>query len=124
MKKIILLPASIALLLLSGCASITTGLSQPMTVDTSPTKGASCQLSNNKGEWTVPSTPGTVNVRRSYGNLNVNCAKKGHHARRVVESSTKPMVFGNAIFGGVVGAGIDVADGAAYAYPEKVTVPM
>lgn len=41
-----------------------------------------------------------------------------------VKSSTKAMAFGNIIFGGVIGAGVDVATGAAYDYPTMITVLM
>ncbi|MGH7102245.1 MAG: hypothetical protein ACREFJ_07590, partial [Acetobacteraceae bacterium] len=39
-------------------------------------------------------------------------------------SSTKGMAFGNILFGGLIGAAIDVSDGAAYVYPALITVPM
>jgi hypothetical protein len=41
-----------------------------------------------------------------------------------VKSSTKAMAFGNILFGGVIGAGVDVATGAAYDYPTLITVVM
>jgi hypothetical protein len=32
------------------------------------------------------------------------------------------MAFGNILFGGVIGVGVDVATGAAYDYPALITV--
>ena len=41
-----------------------------------------------------------------------------------VKSSTKAMAFGNVLFGGVIGVGVDTVSGAAYDYPNVVTVQM
>lgn len=38
-----------------------------------------------------------------------------------IEQSTKAMAAGNIIFGGIIGAGVDVATGAAYDYPAVIT---
>jgi hypothetical protein len=40
------------------------------------------------------------------------------------KSSTKGMAFGNILFGGVIGAGVDTATGAAYDYPVLITVQL
>lgn len=40
------------------------------------------------------------------------------------KSSTKGMAFGNIIFGGIIGAGVDISTGAAYDYPTLITVLM
>jgi len=114
--------------LLGGCASIVDGTNQSLSVKTVSTAGdvpgAECQLENSKGTWFV-TTPGSVTVHRAYGVLNVNCTKDGFQpAVQTAQSSTKPMAFGNAIFGGVIGAGVDVTTGAAYDYPELITVLM
>jgi hypothetical protein len=34
------------------------------------------------------------------------------------------MAFGNIIFGGIIGAGIDMGNGSAYDYPNLITVSM
>ena len=36
----------------------------------------------------------------------------------------RAMAFGNIIFGGAIGAGIDMADGSAYDYPKNITLEM
>ena len=41
-----------------------------------------------------------------------------------VKSSTKAMAFGNILFGGFIGVGVDAATGAAYDYPELILVDM
>ncbi len=86
--------------------------------------GANCKLINNKGTWFVTS-PGSVSVRRSYEDMTVNCEKEGLEPGLAhVKSSTKGMAFGNILFGGVIGAGVDIASGAAYDYPPLFTVLM
>lgn len=36
----------------------------------------------------------------------------------------KGLIAGNVLFGGIVGAGIDAADGAAFFYPQNILVHM
>jgi hypothetical protein len=114
-----------AMCLSSGCASIVNGNHQPVSVDTGNVQNASCELNNSKGTYYVNNTPATVVVNRSFSAISVSCHKDGYHTTvKSVESSTKPMAFGNIIFGGVIGAGIDMADGAAYDYPANISVQM
>jgi hypothetical protein len=114
-----------AITLSTGCASIVSGNHQPVSVETGAVKNASCSLVNNKGTWFVPNTPGSVVVNRSFDEMNVTCQKTGYRTSIVkIGSSTKPMAFGNIVFGGVIGAGVDMADGAAYDYPTIIQVPM
>lgn len=113
---------------LTGCASIVSGTSQIVSVETMQASGkvdgATCKLENDKGVFYV-TTPGTVTIRRAYGDMNVKCEKAGMEpGLAVVKSSTKGMAFGNIIFGGVIGAGVDVASGAAYDYPTLFQVMM
>jgi hypothetical protein len=129
MKRIMSLGVPLfALGLLSGCASIVDGTNQSLSVKTvsaaGDLPGAECQLANSKGTWFV-TTPGTVTVHRAYGALNLSCTKDGFKpAVQTAKSSTKGMAFGNAVFGGVIGVGVDMSTGAAYDYPDLITVLM
>jgi uncharacterized protein YceK len=113
----------------SGCASIVSGHNQSISVETRSKQGqtvtsANCKLTNNKGTWFVTS-PGSVTVSRSFEDLLINCEKENQEPGMAsVKSSTKAMAFGNILFGGVIGAGVDVATGAAYDYPTMITVLM
>lgn len=113
----------------SGCASIVSGQNQSVSVETRAKQGASiiganCKLTNDKGTWFVTS-PGSVSVRRSYEDMAIKCEKAElEPGVASVKSSTKGMAFGNILFGGVIGAGVDVASGAAYDYPTVFTVMM
>jgi uncharacterized protein YceK len=114
----------VALLMLSGCASIVSGTNQSLLISTPGCPGASCDLSNDKGNWSVPQTPGSVVVHRAYGDLSITCRKGDETASTSVKSSTKGMAFGNILAGGGIGAGVDIATGAAYDYPQSISIPM
>lgn len=111
--------------LLAGCATVVNGTKQVVSIKTPPVKNAECHLVNSKGEWYVKNTPSSVTVGRAYGDLKVACTKNkyGTHSKKF-KSSVHPMVFGNVIIGGVIGAGVDVATGSAYNYPQELVVPM
>jgi hypothetical protein len=117
-----------ACLMFTGCASIVSGQNQSLSVTTknngADVSGAKCSLSNDKGSW-FTTTPGSVTVRRSFNDLTVNCALDGvEPGIMMVKSATKGMAFGNILFGGIIGAGVDISTGAAYDYPEVIAVNM
>lgn len=114
--------------LASGCASIVSGTTQDVLVQTHrnqhPVEGASCELTNSKGTYHVTS-PGTVPINRAYGDLAVHCEKPGMDAgTATVASSAKGIAFGNVLIGGAIGAAVDTASGAAFEYPELIRVEM
>ena len=111
--------------IMSGCSSIINGTHQSISVLTPPTDHARCSLRNDKGTWFINRTPGSVVVHRSFNDLHVICEKKGFEKNTVsIKSKTKGMAFGNILVGGVIGAGIDVANGSAYDYPQSIIVPL
>lgn len=127
MNKYIALAMGVAVLN-SGCASIVNGQNQSLSVQ-ARSKGdqvadANCKLSNDKSVWYLK-TPGSTTVRRSYEDLAVLCEKPGLEAGLTsAKSSTKAMAFGNILFGGVIGVGVDTISGAAYDYPDVILVDM
>lgn len=127
-RAIFVVAAAIAATGLTGCASIVSGTSQLMSVETisktGKVEGASCKLQNDKGVYYVV-TPGTVSVHRAYGDLSVTCEKAGvPTGLATIKSSTKGMMAGNILFGGFIGAGVDAASGAAYDYPVLLQIMM
>lgn len=112
----------------AGCASIVSGTNQVVSVETRdhdrPQAGATCKLTNSKGVYYV-TTPGTVTIHRAYGDMSVRCDKDGQDpGLATVKSTTKAMAFGNILIGGAVGVVVDTTSGAAYDYPELITVRM
>jgi len=82
-------------------------------------------LENNKGKWYIKNTPGSVKINRSFHDLSIDCEKHGfNESHKTVASNTKAVAFGNILFGGGIGAAVDVSDGAAYDYPAEIDVPM
>ncbi len=114
---------------LQGCASIVSGSTESLSIETkSPTgtevSGASCKMTNDKGTWFV-ATPGSVSVHRSLADLTILCTKESFQpTTTVTPSTTKAMAFGNILFGGLIGTGVDIASGAAYDYPTLIPVQM
>ena len=114
--------------LATGCASIVNGQNQSISVTTVnkgvDVAGARCKLSNDKGIWYI-TTPGSLLVHRSFNDLSVDCTLDGAEpGTAMVKSSTKAMAFGNILFGGIIGAGVDMSTGAAYDYPAIINVEL
>ena len=111
---------AIVLLVLQGCASVTTGNRQDVQVVATAAgqnvDDADCELSNDKGRWLI-STPATVEIQPSFQDLSVRCAIASHEAGTATfKSSVGAPVFGNIIAGGIVGAVIAKAGAGALAY--------
>jgi hypothetical protein len=125
----IVVVAAISALSLQGCASIVDGSTQSLSLETKTQAGdqitgANCKMTNDKGTWFV-ATPGSVSVHRSLDDLTILCTKDNFQPASIVtKSSTKGMAFGNILFGGIIGAGVDASTGAAYDYPSLIPVFM
>jgi hypothetical protein len=120
--------SSFFMVLLTGCASIVSGTSQAISVETKykgeSVSGANCKLENGKGVFFV-TTPGTVTIHKAYADLLVTCEKMDvPEGLARVKSTTKAIAFGNILIGGVIGAGVDAGTGAAYDYPQLISVLM
>ncbi|SAL07719.1 hypothetical protein AWB81_08251 [Caballeronia arationis] len=128
-KSLSLAGMLLGIVVTTGCASIVGGANQSISLETRTSTGeqiagVNCKLENPKGTWFV-TTPGSVTIHRAYDDLSIYCTKAGEQPGiATVKSSTKGMAFGNILFGGVIGAGVDVATGAAYDYPTLITVQL
>jgi hypothetical protein len=110
--------------LFSGCATITRGTTEQLTVVSQPA-GASVRLSSGL----TGVTPATFTVPRK-GDLMVTITKEGYEPTTVTVSThlagagTAGFV-GNALIGGIIGGGIDVATGATLSHqPNPVSVVL
>ena len=124
MRKIIL---SMAILALTGCASITGSKLQPISVqtiqDNKEVSGVGCTLTNDAGKWFV-TTPGSVTVQKSTGDMAVDCKKDGLAGTESMVSKSNGGVWGNILAGGPIGYVVDRNTGAGFDYPNSVTVVL
>jgi len=122
-QHIIALGAS--LFMTSACSSITAGSIQSVTINTDP-QGAKCQI---KREGIVVGyvnpTPNSVTVEKSKYDLSILCTKDGYEpSAQMLPSKLEDMTFGNVLFGGLIGVGVDAATGAINEYPNMITIPL
>ncbi len=121
--------SSLALVILSGCASITSSEMQTLSITARDANGdviekAECILKNDRGEWKA-TTPAQVTVHRSAEDLDVSCKKDGliDGLLKAVSRAAGSM-WGNIVFGGGIGAIIDHNKGTGYNYPDALPVRM
>lgn len=118
--------AVLAVLALTGCATVVSGTQQSVFVDTPLTEGATCTLQDSKhGHWYLQSTPATVSVLKGNGPMNITCRKAGYQTASVsVDDEFSGATLGNIILGGGIGIFVDAASGAAQKYPDKIVIWM
>lgn len=108
-----------------GCASVVSGTSQTLTLDTVPA-GADCSLMR-KGLviGRVNPTPGAVLVQRTRDDITVTCTRDGYQTGTFVnKSGLEAVTFGNIILGGLIGVAIDSASGANNKYDATMRITL
>ena len=115
----------VLLINMTGCASITKGTSQSITINTEPT-GAVCTLSREGIDIAVVNpTPGSVTVDKDKDTITVLCKKdKYQNSAEALSSKVHGMTFGNILLGGVIGLAIDAGSGAMHHYQPMLTLIM
>lgn len=115
------------LLTLTGCASISGEKMQPITIqtlhDSREVAGVGCTLSNDAGSWFL-TTPGSVTVHKSTGDLAIDCKKDDVFGRQTLVSKSNGAVWGNILLGGGIGYIVDRNTGAGFDYPATTTIVM
>lgn len=99
-----------------GCATPPgSSVPQQITVETPGCPGARCELSNDRGTWLLPATPGTVTVITSTVPLRLSCRRDdGQPATIGTSAHAQPTTGKGAVLGGAVGgAAVGVGVGAA-----------
>lgn len=115
----------VALPLIGGCATIVEGTDQTVTVISDPA-GAECELRRD-GEIlaVVNPTPGSVSIDKSQDSVVVRCRLDGYEdSVGTLSADFQGMTFGNILFGGIIGVGVDAASGAMHEYEPTITVIM
>ena len=107
----------------SACATLTTGSSQSVTINTEPS-GAICTLSRGGSPIAIVNpTPGTVAVSKSMKNIFILCKKDGFQdSPGILEARFQGMTIGNVILGGVIGLAIDAGSGAMAKYDPMLSI--
>jgi hypothetical protein len=138
---------------LQGCGTTGQPVQQSIWIETPDCASASCELRNDRGQWTLERTPGSVTVTTSPAPLEVVC-RAGELRTSASAPSTVPpasgsgLAAGAAIGGGAMGAamvgmgpagvvlivaatltGAGVghaveAESKTFAYPERIVVPL
>lgn len=125
MTRVLGIASLVGLAGLGGCATVTTGHSQSIVVDSDP-QGAECRLKRGeKDVGVVNPTPGSATVDKGFGKIDVRCAKPGFdETAEVLTPEFQAMTLGNVIIGGVIGILVDAASGAMAKYPNAVKVAL
>jgi hypothetical protein len=112
-------------ILIGGCATITKGSMQSVSINTPNVVGAVCTLSSPSiGNRTI-TAPNTVSIEKASYNIDVHCKKECYEdGVAVIGTSVEVMTAGNILIGGVIGLGVDAASGAINKYDPEATVVM
>ncbi len=93
--------------LLVACATLTTGTTQIIAVDTPGVPGAMCTLTTQSGPQVV-TTPGTISLSKGSNPIPILCTKQCYvNGQSIVGSNAQQMAAGNVIFGGLIGLGVE-----------------
>ena len=114
MRKLSIILTSVAVIVLSiylsGCATITTGSTQLVTINCN-VDGATIKLDGRK----IGKTPFVGKIKKNHKIITIK--KDGYKTHRIALSTTlEGMFWGNIITGGTLGSSTDFASGAAYKY--------
>lgn len=118
-------------LALSGCASIISGGTQPVTIKSVP-EGAAVSVTNRAGtKIHSGTTPITLTLNRGAGyftpeTYTIVVTKDGFSRKEMIISGTlNGWYIGNIVFGGLIGMlAVDPLTGAMYALPDDVSTTL
>lgn len=118
----------VSLLTITGCASISGEKTQPVTLkavyENQEVAGVECTLMNDYGKWAV-TTPASVVVHKSTGDLAVDCSKDSNTVgHETVVSKSNGAIWGNVLAGGGIGYLVDRNTGAGFNYPDSIVVML
>lgn len=111
--------------LLSGCATIVKDKSDTVSILTPDCPaGTKCQVSNKKGSWEIL-TPHTISVPKSDDPLVVSCSTPdGREMKGELKSTEGGMIWGNLLFGGIIGVVWDAHTDASREYGDMIALPL
>lgn len=119
-----IMSAAMALVMLNGCSTIIDGETQAVTIATYGANGAQCQILDSRGrQYTVPSTPGQIVLRKNSGDLDITCQKSGFPtARHHVDANLS--IYTLVGFAGIIPGVVDLALGNQFTYDDTIIVSL
>lgn len=116
------------LAVLAGCGTLTESTTQQVLVQTvldhREVAGAGCLLYNDAGKWFV-TTPARVTIRKSSGQLRVDCRKdNAAWAFEKIDAKENSTLWGNIALTAGIGYWVDRNTGQGFDYPAVLTVVM
>lgn len=122
MKKVFMI---ISMLGLCSCATIVDGGPDTINLMTSDGSSVKAQVSSKMGTQTLV-LPTLMSVPKSCQDVHIQVIedKKTNMSYAVADSHVNGWVFGNIIFGGLIGLAIDAITGDICTYPSTVIVPI
>jgi hypothetical protein len=117
-----------AIAALGGCGTLTEAPNQRVLVQTvldhREVAGAGCILQNDAGKWFV-TTPARVAIRKSKGQLRVDCRlDNAAWADEKINSRQNSTLWGNVVLTAGIGILVDRNTGQGFDYPDVLTVEM
>jgi hypothetical protein len=110
--------------LLGGCATVTTGTTQSITIDSDP-QAAECTLTREGTALGMVTTPSPLTIKRHAATVHVVCRKPGYEdGRTVMNSRFETASAGNFLVGGIIGVMVDASSGANSRYDTHVMVRL
>lgn len=110
---------------LGACATFTRGTNETVSIITDPPEALCALKRSGQIVGIANPTPATVTLEKSKDDVSVVCSKDGHFdGVHVLSSTLQNMTFGNIVFGGFIGLGVDALSGAMHEYPDNVTVVL
>jgi hypothetical protein len=115
----------LAAALAAGCATITRGTTQTVSLDTPGAAGAQCTLTSSAVGTKSVVTPATVTLEKGQEAVAVHCTKACYQdGKGIIASNIEGMTAGNLVVGGVIGLGVDAATGAMNKYNPDTQIVM
>lgn len=110
--------------MLTSCATIIEPPKQTISINSDP-PGALCDVTKAGKVIANFNTPGVFTVSKSHNNLVVRCQKPGYTpVTGIDESHNQGWVFGNLLFGGLIGTVVDLSTSADAVYGENIQIKM
>ena len=117
--------ALLCVVVFPGCATLVTGTTQAITIETDPA-GAACTVTRGGEKLAaLGATPGQVTIDKGFKTIDIACQKERYRTgATALDASLQPVIFGNILIGGGLGIIIDLTSGAAMRYETTTHVTL